>query len=88
MSPKNPKMNSMPFKSELISNSFYKMMGAEVATRVPARSQAEKKFNAMTDNEKFELLADRHRFLDQNKLTHLGIIDYLTRYTFAKKVER
>jgi hypothetical protein len=42
----------------------------------------------MTDEEKFELLADKHRISDSGKIVHIGIIDYLTRYTNAKKVER
>ena len=40
------------------------------------------------DDDLFEILAGKHRFQDCGKILHIGIIDYLTQYNFAKKVER
>lgn len=42
----------------------------------------------MTDDELIEMLAGKHRFQDDGKILHVAIIDYLTRYTNLKKVEK
>ena len=39
------------------------------------------------DAELFEILAGKHRFQDVGKILHVGIIDYLTRFTCMKKAE-
>ncbi len=44
--------------------------------------------NTMTDDELIEMLVDKHRFQDDGKILHVAIIDYLTRYTNIKKVEK
>ena len=35
-----------------------------------------------------DMLAGKHRFKDDRKILHIGIIDYLQGYNCAKKVER
>ena len=35
-----------------------------------------------------EMLANKHRFQDMGKIVHIGIIDFLNRYTLEKKLER
>ena len=42
----------------------------------------------LTEEEVLEMLADKHRFQDVGKIVHIGIIDFLTSYTCAKKVEK
>ena len=34
------------------------------------------------------MLANKHRFQDMGKLVHIGIIDFLNRYTCVKKMEK
>ena len=42
----------------------------------------------LTEEEVLEMLADKHRFQDVGKIVHIGIIDFLTSYTCAKKIEK
>ena len=42
----------------------------------------------MTDQDLIEMLAGKHRLQDDGKILHVAIIDYLTRYTYIKRVEK
>jgi len=42
----------------------------------------------MSDTQLLDLLASKHRFQDDAKIIHVAIIDYLTRYTTFKRIEK
>ena len=42
----------------------------------------------LTDDELMEILVGKHRFIDQGKLLHIGIIDFLATYNTKKRLER
>mmetsp|Transcript_31548 Transcript_31548/g.39251 ORF Transcript_31548/g.39251 Transcript_31548/m.39251 type:complete len:98 (+) Transcript_31548:2833-3126(+) len=51
-------------------------------------SEEEQKDADLTNEELLDMLAGRHRFNDDAKIIHVAIIDYLTRYTCLKVVEK
>ena len=50
-------------------------------------SEEENKNQHLSDIEKFDMLAAKHRFQDVGKILHVSIIDFLTSYTCVKRVE-
>ena len=44
--------------------------------------------NTISDEQLVEMVVDKHRFKDEGKTFHIGIIDYLQEYNTFKSFER
>ena len=51
-------------------------------------SEEDEQHDKKSNKELLDLLAGKHRFKDDAKIIHIAIIDYLTRYTPLKKLEK